>query len=116
MKLQFKRIYDDPAQEDGFRVLIDRIWPRGVSKAEADIDYWAKELAPSTELRRWFDHDPEKWVEFCRRYEAELHENDAEVKALREQIGDREATLLYAARDTAHNNAIVLRDYLQKDS
>lgn len=110
--LRIRRIYEAPADDDGLRVLVDRVWPRGLSKEEARIDHWAKAVAPSTELRRWFGHDPEKWPEFRRRYEAELRQNQAEVDALRERIGGGPATLLYAARDTDHNNAVALRDFL----
>lgn len=112
MKLRLKRIYDDPADEDGLRILVDRLWPRGLGRQEARIDHWAKDVAPSTELRRWFGHDPEKWTEFHRRYEAELRSNPAGVDALRERIGGGTATLLFAARDAGHNNAVVLRDFL----
>ena len=112
MKLRLKRIYEAPTPDDGARILVDRIWPRGLRKEEAGIDHWAKEVAPSTELRRWFGHDPKKWPEFRLRYEDELRRNEAQVETLREWIGDGTATLLYAARDTGHNNAVVLRDFL----
>lgn len=111
-KLKIKRVYDDPASSDGLRILIDRLWPRGLSKEEAHIDHWQKDVAPSGELRRWFGHDPEKWPEFRRRYEAELKQNEAGVKELRERIGSQAATLLFAAKDSEHNNAIVLREHL----
>ena len=112
MKLRLKRIYEAPADDDGLRVLVDRVWPRGVTREKARLDDWTKDIAPSTELRRWFGHDPERWPEFRRRYEAELRGNEAAVGALRERIGNGAATLLYAARDTDRNNAVVLRDFL----
>lgn len=111
-KLNLKRAYDEPAKSDGQRILVDRLWPRGLRKEEARIDHWAKEIAPSGELRRWFGHDPERWPEFRRRYEAELQGNEAEVKALRERIGKEATTLVFAAKDTERNNAVVLRDFL----
>ena len=111
-ELRIKRAYDEPAAADGLRILVDRLWPRGLARQEARIDHWAKDVAPSTELRRWFAHDPAKWPEFCRRYEAELRENEAAVEALRARIGKKTATLLFAAKDAGHNNAVVLRDVL----
>lgn len=110
-KLQVKRIYEPKLKEDGFRVLVDRLWPRGVSKEAAGVDLWLKDIAPSTELRRWFGHDPEKWKQFCRRYEAELRDNP-EVAALLERARGDTVTLVYAAADTEHNQAVVLRDFL----
>ena len=111
-RLMLKRVYEDPAEADGLRILVDRLWPRGLGKDKAHIDHWAKDIAPSGELRHWFGHDPERWPEFRRRYEAELRENEAEVKALRERIGTAAATLLFAARDAERNNAVVLRDFI----
>lgn len=111
-RLKLKRAYEEAEDADGLRILVDRLWPRGLKKEEARIDHWARDIAPGTELRRWFGHDPDKWPEFRRRYEAELGENEAGVKALRELIGSRNATLVFAARDVEHNNAVVLRDYL----
>jgi uncharacterized protein YeaO (DUF488 family) len=109
-----KRAYEAPSSKDGFRVLIDRLWPRGLSKAEAEIDLWLKKVAPSAELRRWFGHDPAKWEEFRRLYHDELDRNPEAVEALRQALADKEkATLLYAARDDEHNNAVALRDYLK---
>ncbi len=113
MSLSIKRAYEPPEDQDGKRVLVDRLWPRGLSKAHAKIDVWLKDIAPSTELRKWFQHDEEKWPEFQRRYLAELQENPClnELKAL----ADTECvTLIYAAHDERHNNAVVLRDLLAK--
>ncbi len=109
-----KRVYEPFDEGDGFRVLVDRLWPRGLSKAGAHIDYWARDIAPSRDLRRWFGHDPEKWPEFRRRYCAELQENGSEWLAFRAELerhGER-VTLLYAARDPLHNHALLLRDHL----
>ena len=112
-KLRTKRVYEEPTPADGHRVLVDRLWPRGVRKADADLDAWAKELAPSDELRTWFDHDPERWDEFRRRYAEELGGKGGPIE---EHVLDREGTvtLLYAARDTAHNNAVALREYVER--
>lgn len=112
MPIYLKRAYEDKADGDGFRILVDRLWPRGLSKAEAGVDLWLRDIAPSSELRRWFGHDPEKWSEFQRRYRDELADNDAAVATLREHVKAGTVTLLYSARDTEHNDAIVLRDYL----
>lgn len=106
-----KRAYDSPSPEDGKRVLVDRLWPRGVSKAEAHIDLWLKDVAPSTDLRKWFAHDPAKWVEFERRYRAELAKNPA-LEELRELVATHSVTLVYGAKDTEHNQAVVLQRLL----
>ena len=110
--VKLKRAYERPEAEDGFRVLVDRLWPRGVSKEDAALDQWMKEIAPSTDLRKWFDHDPGRWEEFCRRYAEELHENAELVAQLRKLAHHGPITLVYSAHDEAHNDAIVLRDVL----
>lgn len=112
MKISIKRVYEAPAPSDGRRILVDRLWPRGLSKASAQIDYWAKDIAPSNELRRWYDHDPEKWPEFRRRYFAELNEQPDGVASLRGQIGKGPATFLYSSKEDRLNNAVALREYL----
>jgi len=112
VKLRLKRVYEPPADGDGLRVLVDRLWPRGLGKREADIDLWLKDVAPSTELRRWFGHDPDRWTEFQHRYRAELRDRGEAVEILRERAGQGVTTLLYAARDEAHNHALVLKDFL----
>lgn len=112
MALNIKRVYDEPDASDGLRILVDRLWPRGLRRDKAAVDHWFKEIAPSAELRRWFGHDPGRWAEFRRRYFAELDRNPDQVAALRKTIGRRHATLLYAAKDGEHNNARALRDYL----
>lgn len=114
--LHVKRIYDAPENNDGRRVLVDRIWPRGVSKASAKVDLWLKDIAPSTELRRWFGHDPERFKEFRSRYGKELAANPDTVSELRHLADQVDVTLLYAAHDREVNHAIVLADYLRSIS
>lgn len=113
-EIRIKRVYEDAAGGDGFRVLIDHIWPRGVSKERASLDEWAKELAPSGDLRRWFGHDPERYAEFRRRYRAELGRRGDELDQLRERARSGPLTIVYAARDTEHNNAVVLAELLRE--
>jgi uncharacterized protein YeaO (DUF488 family) len=110
--VKLKRAYEAPSPEDGKRVLVDRLWPRGVSKAKAAIDHWAKELSPSTELRKWFAHDPARWQEFRRRFSAELRQHPLELGRLRQMAREGPITLIYAAHDEAHNDAVVLRSVL----
>jgi uncharacterized protein YeaO (DUF488 family) len=114
MDIRLKRAYDEPATDDGYRVLVDRLWPRGVARDRAQLDEWARELAPSTELRRWFGHEPERFDEFRRRYEAELEEQRTKLEELRGRARTGTVTLVYAARDTAHNDAVVLADVLRR--
>jgi O-6-methylguanine DNA methyltransferase len=111
--IRVKRVYDRPSRDDGVRVLVDRLWPRGVSKAAARVDAWLKDLAPSAALRTWFGHDPARWSEFRRRYHRELAATDARSELL--ELADGQAlTLLFAAKDADHNNAVALRDYLMR--
>lgn len=110
--LRLKRAYEPAAPEDGLRILVDRLWPRGVSKDEAALDDWLKELAPSTDLRRWFHHEPANWAELQRRYKAELRQQAENVERLRDLARTRTITLVYAARDEQRNNAVVLRAVL----
>lgn len=110
--LRLKRAYEPAAPEDGMRILVDRLWPRGVSKAKAAIDDWIKEVAPTSELRKWFGHDPARWAEFQRRYRDELRERSEDLDRIRELAGARVVTLVYGAHDEQHNNAVVLRDEL----
>ncbi|MDD2556699.1 MAG: DUF488 domain-containing protein [Desulfuromonas sp.] len=112
MQIQTKRAYESPAPEDGYRVLVDRLWPRGVSKQKLAVDEWNKEIAPSTELRKWFNHDPEKWGQFRERYLVELRENQL-GKELLKAVKQKRLTLVYGARDTEHNQALVLKEYLE---
>lgn len=110
-----KRIYEPYAKEDGYRVLVDRLWPRGVSKEKAHLDLWLKEVAPSTELRKWFGHDPKKWTAFEEKYTKELDKNETCMEELKQlQKKHSPLTLLYGARDTDHNEAIVLKKYLEE--
>jgi len=116
-QILLKRAYEKAAESDGFRVLVDRLWPRGVSKENARLDMWAKDVAPSTPLRQWFGHDPERWLEFARRYKIELKETQAREEII--EIVDRAKqapaiTLIYGAKDTEHNEAVVLRDILKR--
>ena len=111
--LYVKRIYEMPNSKDGIRYLVDRLWPWGTKKEKLIMDAWLKEVAPSTELRRWFGHDPAKWDEFQRRYRAELQANPGAWKPLLEAARQGNVTLLYSARDTEHNNAIVLKSFLE---
>jgi uncharacterized protein YeaO (DUF488 family) len=110
--VKLKRAYEPPDPEDGVRILVDRLWPRGLRKADAAIDQWAKTLAPSTELRKWFGHAPARWQAFRQRYEASLEEHADELDKLRSLARQGPITLIYAARDEVHNEAVVLRDVL----
>lgn len=115
VEVAVKRIYDKPAPDDGLRVLVDRLWPRGVSRRRAALDEWMAELAPSTALREWFGHEPSRWVEFQRRYRAELRSRGEAIVALRRLATAKRVTLLYAARDPLHNNAEVLKKLIEGD-
>lgn len=110
--LALKRAYEPAAPEDGYRILIDRLWPRGVSKEKAALDEWMKEIAPSAHLRKWFGHDPDRWREFQRRYRAELQAHAGELNRIRELAKARHVTLVYGAHDERHNDAAVLRHIL----
>jgi uncharacterized protein YeaO (DUF488 family) len=111
--ISFKRAYEKPAREDGFRVLVERLWPRGVTKADAALDLWLKDIAPSTELRRWFGHDPARWETFCRRYWSELAAKPEAVQLLREHVQGGPVTLVYGAKDEEHNAAVALKKFLE---
>lgn len=113
--IRIKRVYEPPSEDDGYRVLVDGLWPRGVAKEKAKIDLWFREIAPSHRLRKWFSHDPSKWPEFRERYRQELEDKRElvdTIKMLEERYGT--VTLLYSARDTRHNNAVVLKEYLDR--
>ncbi|MEM4311656.1 MAG: DUF488 domain-containing protein [Nitrososphaerales archaeon] len=116
MNIKIKRVYDEPMEEDGIRILVDRIWPRGVSKSSARIDLWLKDIAPSHELRRWFNHDPNKWIEFRQRYFNELDSKRELVELIIAKCkgSGKNLTLLYGARDKEHNNAVVLKEYIDR--
>lgn len=111
-RIKLKRAYEKPASDDGARVLVDRLWPRGVTKADARIDEWMKEIAPTTALRKWFGHDPERWQEFRSRYRMELRQHPEALDRLRALAREGGLTLVFAARDEAYNDAVVLRDLL----
>ena len=110
--MKIKRVYEKPLKEDGTRILVDRLWPRGLTKEKASIDLWLKEIAPSTTLRKWFAHDPDKWKEFQKKYHAELKNNKEQVSLLKEQTKKGTVTLVYGAKDGEHNEAVVLKDWL----
>jgi uncharacterized protein YeaO (DUF488 family) len=114
MAVGLKRAYDKPAKADGYRVLVDRLWPRGISKSEARIDLWLKEIAPSRELRKWFAHDPHKWAGFKKRYFNELDERAEKVQEVVDRARKGPVTLVYAAKDEQNNNAVALKEYLQR--
>jgi uncharacterized protein YeaO (DUF488 family) len=113
LRVQIKRIYDPRARGDGLRILVDRLWPRGVRKDEAHLYRWAKELAPSKELRRWFNHEPERWLQFGRRYRQELSHRATELESLKRLARRRSITLLYAARNREQNEAVILKKTLE---
>lgn len=114
MKMQIKRAYEQASSDDGCRVLVDRLWPRGISKEDAHLDFWFKELAPSTELRQWFGHDPAKWREFQERYIQELDANANVLKYFFAKTENAKTiTLVYSAKDEQHNDAVVLLEYLR---
>ena len=110
--IKLKRAYEKPAAEDGTRILVDRLWPRGLTKDKAAIDHWFKEIAPSTTLRKWFAHDPDRWNDFRRRYIEELKRNALQLGEIRKLARHSPITLVYAAHDELHNDAVVLRDIL----
>ena len=114
MSIKMKRVYEPPAASDGSRVLVDRLWPRGLTKEKAHVDLWLKEIAPGTELRQWFRHDPEKWKRFRGRYETELRHNAQPVEMLTKKAREGTITLMYAARDEKHNEALVLKQFLER--
>lgn len=113
MTIHLKRAYEPPDPGDGFRILVDRLWPRGIAKSSAHIDLWHKEVAPTTGLRKWFGHDPSKWEEFRSRYLAELKNNREAIDELMRHIRRGVVTLVYGAKDEAHNHAVVLKEYLE---
>jgi uncharacterized protein YeaO (DUF488 family) len=111
--ISVKRAYEPPAKGDGTRILVDRLWPRGLRKADAAIDHWLKDIAPSTDLRKWFAHDPARWQEFRQRYTDEIHQHPEQLDELRASARSGRITLVFAAHDESRNNAVVLREVLQ---
>jgi uncharacterized protein YeaO (DUF488 family) len=110
MNIKIKRVYEKPDKEDGIRILVDRLWLRGLTKEKAGIDLWLKDIAPSSELRKWFGHDAEKWNEFRKRYRNELKKNEEQVSILKDQMKKGAVTLVYGANDEEHNQAVVLKE------
>lgn len=111
--IRIKRVYEEPEEIDGRRILVDRLWARGLSKEKAKVDVWIKEIAPSTELRRWYGHDPHKWTEFKKRYTAELEANAENVEAILEDVQTGIVTFLYSSKEDQLNNAVALKEYIE---
>jgi uncharacterized protein YeaO (DUF488 family) len=111
--IQLKRVYEEPSDKDGMRVLVERLWPRGLTKERAAVDLWLKDVAPSPELRKWFGHDPARWEQFQERYQKELRKQEDAVQLLKQKGKEGTVTLVYAARDEEHNGALALRRFLQ---
>ena len=110
MNIKIKRVYEQPDKDDGRRILVDRLWPRGLTKEKASVNLWLKDIAPSTELRKWFGHDPNKWGDFKERYLIELKENTEQIRLLKQEIEKGMVTLVYSAKDAEHNEALVLQE------
>src|SRR5579872_1447496 len=115
MKIHIKRVYEKPDESDGTIILIDRLWPRGLSKGKAKVDIWLKDIAPSTGLRQWFGHDPAKWGEFKKRYVIEIKKNHQVLSQLENLLKEGTVTLVYGAKDEEHNDGVVLKEYLEKE-
>ncbi len=111
--IRIKRVYDEPEETDGRRILVDRLWPRGLSKEKAKVDLWVREIAPSTELRRWYGHDPDKWTEFKNRYVAELETNPLKVEDVLGEVQAGRVTFLYSSKEEHLNNAVTLKEYME---
>ena len=112
--IKLKRVYDKASPDDGLRILVERLWPRGIKKENAKIDLWLKEVAPSNELRKWFSHDPLKWLEFKEKYYEELNKNREAIEKLLEIVNNKkDVTLIYSSKDKEHNNAVALKEYLE---
>jgi len=114
MNIKIKRAYEQPDKKDGERILVDRLWPRGLTKEKAQIDRWLKDIAPTTQLRKWFAHDPNKWNSFRGRYETEIGHNEDLVQVLKRKASRGTITLIYGARDEHHNEALVLKEFLEQ--
>ncbi len=114
MSISLKRAYETPSRSDGCRILVERLWPRGLSKQDAKMDLWPKDAAPSTELRRWFNHDPDKWVEFKRRYFKELRDRRESLEPIIERVQAGRVTFVFASRETRFNNAVALKEYVER--
>ena len=114
MNITLKRVYEQPTKSDGKRILVDRLWPRGLTKEKAKVDVWLKEIAPSTELRKWFNHEPSKWPEFKKRYRTEMHNNAKAISVLKDYLASGKVTIVYGAKDEEHNEALVIKEYLEE--
>jgi uncharacterized protein YeaO (DUF488 family) len=114
MKVKTKRVYEVAKKEDGKRILVDQLWPRGLTKAKAKVDLWLKDIAPSTALRRWFGHEPSKWTEFKKRYAAELEKNNDQLSLLKREVSAGNVMLVYGAKDQEHNGAVALKEFLER--
>ena len=114
--IKLKRVYENPSEDDGLRILVERLWPRGFTKERAKISLWLKEVAPTPKLRKLFGHDPARWEEFRRRYRVELEQNQEQVKLLRQKDKEGTVTLVYAARDEKHNGAVVIKEFLEGEA
>ena len=114
MSISLKRAYEAPSPSDGCRILVERLWPRGLKKQDAKIDLWPKDAAPATELRRWFNHDPDKWVEFKRRYFKELRARKESLQPILDRVRSGQVTFVFASRETRFNNAVALKEYLER--
>ena len=112
--IKLKRVYETPSKGDGLRILVERLWPRGITKERASVDLWLKEVAPGIELRKWFGHDPAKWEQFCKRYRVELEQRKDAVNLLKQKSKEGTITLVYAARDEKHNSAGALKEILEQ--
>jgi len=112
--IKTKRIYEEPIKSDGFRILVDRLWPRGIRKDQAQVDVWYKDIAPSDALRQWFGHEPARWDEFKRRYVKELQDKDDNIESIIAKRSGKRVTLLYGAKDEQHNNAVVLKEFIER--
>jgi uncharacterized protein YeaO (DUF488 family) len=110
MNIKIKRVYEQPDKDDGRRILVDRLWPRGLTKEKASVDLWLKDIAPSTELRKWYGHDPDKWEEFKERYLSELKGNSEQIWLLKQEMEKGVVTLVYGAKDEEHNEAVVIQE------
>jgi len=110
LNIKIKRVYEKPSKDDGKRILVDRLWPRGLTKEKASVDVWLKDIAPSTEIRKWFGHDPNKWEEFKKRYLKELKGNGEQIRLLKQEIDKGVVTLVYGAKDEEHNEAVVIQE------
>jgi uncharacterized protein YeaO (DUF488 family) len=115
MAVEFKRVYEEPSTSDGTRILVDRLWPRGLTKEKAKIDVWLKDIAPTTELRKWFNHEPNKWPEFQKRYWTEISNNTDILSTLKRYLANGKVTIVYGAKDEEHNDAVVIKQYLNKE-